>query len=122
MYVINADGSRERELGPGEEWSGPVWSPDGARIVFTRGGIVHMINRDGSGERRLGRGDGPLSWSPSGTQIVVMRNFAKPVFGEFGGVSRKSAIWVWNVDGSGGRQVWPREGVCNCVDPAWQPG
>jgi Tol biopolymer transport system component len=110
MYVINTDGSRERELGPGD---GPVWSPDGARIAFTRGGIVHTINRDGSGERKLGRGDGHISWSPSGTQIVAMRNF---------GGRRKRAIWVWNVDGSGGRQIWPRQGFCQCDPPAWQPG
>ena len=120
MYVINTDGSGERRLGPGE---GPVWSPDGARIAFIRGRVVYAINSDGNGERRLGRGDSHLSWSPSGTQIAVRRDFGRPSpTGKFGRPSRKKgAIWVWNVDGSGGRQIWPRPGFCHCGHPAWQP-
>lgn len=121
LYVISTDGSGELRLGLGK---GPVWSPDGGRIAFIRERVVYAIDSDGSGERRLGRGDYHLSWSPSGTQIAVRRDFGRPSPGKFGGLARfgKRAIWVWNVDGSGGRQIWPRQGLCECGHPAWQPG
>ena len=121
LYVISTDGSGELRLGLGK---GPVWSPDGGRIAFIRGRVVYAIDSDGSGERRLGRGDYHLSWSPDGTQIAVRRDFGRPSPGKFGGLARfgKRAIWVWNVDGSGGRQIWPRQGLCECGHPAWQPG
>jgi Tol biopolymer transport system component len=103
MYVINSDGSGEVRLVTGE---GPVWSPAGDRIAFMYGGDVHVINSDGSGERKLASGDYP-SWSPSGTEIAVSR----------GG----RAIWVLNLNGSRGRQIWPRHGRCECGAPTWLP-
>ena len=75
LYVISTDGSGELRLGLGK---GPVWSPDGGRIAFIRERVVYAIDSDGSGERRLGRGDYHLSWSPSGTQIAVRRDFGRP--------------------------------------------
>ena len=37
IFIINADGSGERWLGPGRA---PDWSPDGARIVFAAGTLA----------------------------------------------------------------------------------
>lgn len=35
VFVINADGTGEREIVPGPKAKGPQWSPDGSHIVFT---------------------------------------------------------------------------------------
>ena len=56
---------------------GPVWSPDGSQIAFTRyvdrGGentnfSIYVVNADGTGLRRLTRGpyDSSPAWQPSG--------------------------------------------------------
>jgi Tol biopolymer transport system component len=112
VYVIDNDGGGERRLGRG---NGPLWSPDGSRIAFTRDRAVYVIDSDGGGERRIGRGD-TVSWSPSGTHIAVLRDSRKP-----SGPRSKTAIWVLNVDGSGERRIWPRRGLCECSSPAWLP-
>jgi Tol biopolymer transport system component len=145
IHLVHPDGTGERALtrsSTGGALSPELsWSPDGNQIAFTRppfpyvrgsDGIerantakpdLYVISTDGSGERRLGLGDYHLSWSPDGTQIAVRRDFGRPSpTGKFGVPSRKNgAIWVWNGDGSGGRQIWPREGFCHCAHPAWQP-
>ena len=50
IYVINADGSRQRRLtrNTGRD-VGPVWSPDGRRIAFESNWQVYVMNADGSG-------------------------------------------------------------------------
>jgi Tol biopolymer transport system component/uncharacterized protein YraI len=58
----------------------PAFSPDGAQVVFTRGGGsdngLYVINLDGSGERKLW-GEGEIlrspKWSPDGKWIVYSR-------------------------------------------------
>lgn len=81
VLVINVDGSevtnltktcRRRELSP-------HWSPDGSKIVFTRGTTrgfqIFMMNSNGTGVRRLT--DGPRRnhspvWSPDGSKIAFI--------------------------------------------------
>ena len=58
IYVMNADGSRKRNLTRGScERRLPTWSPDGRRIAFLRGrglrGQLYVVNADGSGLRNL---------------------------------------------------------------------
>jgi len=52
----------------------PAWSPDGARIAFTRvepdGGAVWIMNADGSGSHRVTDGGSP-QWSFDGSRIVA---------------------------------------------------
>ena len=68
IYVMNADGTRQRRLtrNSSDDYS-PSWSPDGTRIVYTRHNLtkycepivvscdidIYVMNADGSGKRRL---------------------------------------------------------------------
>lgn len=69
-----------------------VWSSDGARIAFTRGGRIYRVNRDGTGEFPLTANfdDRYPYWSPDGTRIAFTRN---------------NAAYIVNADGTGLRQV-----------------
>ena len=69
IYVMKADGSRQRRLTQGHVHFSVAWSPDGRKMLFERGnprhhrGVVpgefpeelHVMNADGSGQRRLTR-------------------------------------------------------------------
>src|SRR5688572_9277223 len=82
IYVMNGDGSALTNLtnnpaDDGGEDYGPVWSPDGTRILFSssRDGNpeIYVMNADGSDQTNLTNSpadDGEMDWSPDGTQIV----------------------------------------------------
>jgi Tol biopolymer transport system component len=103
VYVMNADGSGQRNLthtrGSGE--IDPSWSPDGQNIVFGRqlsqqfgGGVRIMVMKaDGRGKRQVTpkfarSGDRGITgiWSPDGRRIAL---------------DEDDAIYVVNADGSG---------------------
>src|SRR5215210_3104133 len=53
----------------------PAYSPDGARIAFTRSNDIWVMNADGSGQVAITALEGPDSdpaWSPDGSQIVYV--------------------------------------------------
>jgi TolB protein len=79
VYVVNADGSGERQLTDLPEASAirPAWSPDGTRLSF----VVHdgeqwdvwVVNADGSGLLKLtpsDRDEGPAVWAPDGSMLA----------------------------------------------------
>ena len=87
IYVMAADGSEVRLIGPGTE---PAWSPDGWRLAFVHGADIWVMNTDGSDRRLLtdpasdtwtspdggrfpGQSDGNPFWSPDGTRIAFQR-------------------------------------------------
>ena len=103
LYVMNADGSAPRRLGPAG--CCPSWSPDGSKLAFV-GGLgqvgsdIYVINRDGSRQRNLTHTpaweDSPV-WSPDGRRLAIVK---------WTGCLRcspNSELWVMNVDGSGRR-------------------
>ena len=74
IMVVNADGSNLRRLTNTETDSenGPVWSPDGQKIAFSKAGEIWVMSADGADQHSLS--DGSLeaqtpNWSPDGTNI-----------------------------------------------------
>ena len=76
--------------------SNPVWTPDGARIVFSRGNRLLLMASDGTGaaEELLTRENTsrliPESWSPDGAQLL---------FTSIGGGRGASDIELLSMDG-----------------------
>src|SRR2546428_1672741 len=73
VYVMNADGSDQRQLTSsplGMGSSAPAWSPGGWHIAFVTGAIgvsqISIMNADGTGQRRLVSGGWNMrpAWSP----------------------------------------------------------
>ena len=124
VYVINVDGSGERNLTGDGVSGGPVWSPDGQKIAFTSGrdasglwgGSIYVMNADGSGQRRLARDAGfVLGWSPDGRKIAFTR-----AGGRGRGGPAAVYIYVMNADGSGLRRL-TRMAQVNYSLPSWSP-
>ena len=110
IVVVDAAGGNKRRLAAGG--SGPIWSPDGSRVLYRSGnwpdygiwpGTVELwvIDADGSNRRRLGSGGGYPLWSPDSTRIA---------YGSDG-------LWVVNADGTG-RERLVRG---NAWNPIWSP-
>jgi Tol biopolymer transport system component len=111
IYVMNADGSRKRNLTRDRANDDlPTWSPDGRRVAFLHGrgrgrGQLYVVNADGSGLRNLGRIAGPALyasqpvWSPDGRTIY----FGRYLVSTDGSGARKlpyiPLIAVWSPDG-----------------------
>lgn len=130
LTVIDAATGRETDLGStsaDEDTIGPVWSPDGTRILFgVRGGTLYSVdaaNGDRSVFVRLEGGeldsvDG-IEWSPDGDHVAI------PMYLDVGHVR----LYVTDGDGSnqrvlvedlhpGGWSVWASD---PSPDTAWSP-
>jgi RTX calcium-binding nonapeptide repeat (4 copies)/WD40-like Beta Propeller Repeat len=74
IHVIGPNGSKSRLLLA--DAAGFDWSPDGRRIVFTRGGDLALANADGSDVVFVTRtpdiGEGAAEWSPDGSRMVYV--------------------------------------------------
>ena len=105
-FLIDATGGVATQLSEGEAWE-PMWSPDGARILFTQylgnrpDGTsvfdIHIMNADGTEQRSLtsaalvdGVSYGNASWSPDGASVLYSS-----------GTSDAGGIFVMSPDGSG---------------------
>jgi Tol biopolymer transport system component len=119
VYVVDADGSEERNLTDDAASFGPKWSPDGRRIAFasSRDGKpgVYVMNADGSGQRMLRRNVFPVAWSPDGRRILLVRGV-----GRGRGGPAKTYAFVMDADGSGLRRL-TRIAQVNGSVPSWSP-
>lgn len=105
IYVMNADGTNLVKVSQNEYEVGPVWSPDGARIAFTRVNYrsaddyeIYVMNADGSNRTRLTNNtfiDYVSSWSPDGTRLAFGSNRDTPQTGIY-----RFQLYTMNVDGS----------------------
>ncbi|MGI8706726.1 MAG: hypothetical protein ACR2LG_00755 [Actinomycetota bacterium] len=103
LTLIDPSTGRKTDLGTtfdDDDITGPVWSPDGTRIVFgVRGGSLYSVDV-GSGDRSLlvrlqGTNFDPhrssIEWSPDGSHVAILADLVE-------GLRR---LYVMNADGSG---------------------
>lgn len=89
-----------------------LWSPNGQLFACEGGndtdtrvnGIYLIRSSDGGGLTRItdarGMAEVPIAWSPDGSQLAFGR-------WDFGGCSKRSAIYVVNVDGTDEHRITP---------------
>jgi Tol biopolymer transport system component len=105
IWVMNADGSNQTQItftnGAGDRGSGPVFSPDGSKIIFVQfdGAVgchaIAAMNPDGSGQTALTTPSAGFDTfqpdvSPDGRRIVFDRYDQS-----------QDDLWIMNADGSG---------------------
>jgi Tol biopolymer transport system component len=109
IFVMKADGTGITQLTDNEAQDfGPIWSPDGKRIVFfsNRDGAddIYTMNPDGTGVTRLTTDAfvwGVTAWSPDGKQIAFISYRDYVLLGNDGDLE----IFVMNADGTGMTQL-----------------
>ena len=121
VYVVNANGTRLRELLPNVGASyidSYAWSPNGKEIAFTtvnhRGELdIYMIIADGTGQTNLTSTrdsiEDEVSWSSDGKKIAFTRGDVGDVYGDQG-------VYVMDADGTGQKRL-----ANNASSPSFAP-
>ena len=107
VFVIPAEGGAALAIGQGHA---PAFSPDGARLAFTRRGEIWLWARGGEA-RRIAKVEGSidrLTWSPDGTQLLFSED-------------REDHSLVGILDADGGRLLYLDPGLGQSVEPVFSP-
>jgi TolB protein len=113
LFTVTADGSARRQLTDTPDLeTHPSWSPDGKRILFTRGDVmtnfdIFVMDEDGGNVTRLtehAERDQRPSWSPDGKTIAFVSQRDGDV-----------AVWLMDADGGNKRKLAPGR------QPSWSP-
>ena len=115
IFVINTDGSGERQIQPARGGLFPDWSPDGRRIALStvradRTETIVTMKPDGSDVNDTGIVGGECAeWSPDSSRIAYC---SQPGNGDFD-------VWVMNADGTDRHRL--THGVGRDYPTAWSP-
>lgn len=128
IWVMASDGTGARPLLPDDPNTNlaPVFTPDGAGIVFTsyrahngRSGI-YVVDVDGHNIRLLNDDAAYPSFSPDGTKIVYTRFTPDPASDQG---AEFQEFWVMNRDGSNPHRLTdPKQSVQHAVCGSWGRG
>jgi len=102
LYLVKADGSGLKEIGPGFD---PSWSPRQDKIAYEMNGQIYTMNSLGENITQLTAEptNGQPSWNPDGTKIIYTYYGAE-----------KPSIWIMNSNGSGKtRLTTSADGECS---------
>lgn len=129
IWLMNADGTNQHQLGTSSGDTQPTWSPDGTKIAFIRnvnkGDIFVMNAADGSDAHSINSTaeyELDPSWSPDGSHIAFTssRDFPNAV----GNITSAFEIYTVNVDASGNTVGSPSRLTNNTAtdgSPSWSP-
>ena len=113
IFVVSPNGTGLRNLTPAGAFEyNPVWSPDGRRLLFAKGGDLWVMDAQGGGRLKLADGQSSIEqqrWSPDGRMIAY-------VDGRPQGPDIIEELWVMQSDGSGKRRL-----AENATGPSWSP-
>jgi TolB protein len=129
IVVAAADGSDERDLGEGIN---AMWTPDGERLVVTRGSTrgesagdrpaeIWVVHADGAGERRVAFGEHP-SLSHDGTRVAFVRYTSVDI--DEDSFTDSSTLFTIGLDGNGLRRIAAAKGTeaAHFQQSVWLPG
>ncbi len=118
VYVVNADGNRETQIGETMRISSSTqfppmsWSPEGSKIAYSKLSssdnklYLTIVNPDGTQETQLSSADSGKdpAWSPDGSKIAYTKT-----------IGSKNYVFIINRDGT--EDIRIAEGS----EPQWQP-
>lgn len=110
IYLMNADGTQQEQLGEGIEANECAWSPRGDRISFSATDGLYTVDVEtGLDLRLVHKGPaGSQAWHPAGTRLV------------FSDDDSFADLWIVNVDGSGLLQLTDTDSATERW-PTWMP-
>lgn len=140
IWVVNVDGTSPLPLirltASGADSDGPLWSPDGTKLVFVSAQAldgsdaantnstqnIWIVNSDGTNAKALTRitaaaSSGSPWWSPDGSKVVF--DSARALDGSDSANGTRN-IWVVNVDGSGATPLTKLVNGGASVTPQWR--
>jgi hypothetical protein len=123
LYTARYDGTDRVLLATGvsgPRTTGPRWSPDGTKIVFSRNPGIWIINADGTNQHQIRATGLYPAWSPDGTKIVFAEGV--PIGPPHG---NKDRLHVMNADGTSVVRL-PTESAAqngdgSLISPTWSP-